>query len=252
MNKLYPFLLTIFVLLGSQAMAATVKMGYFNLPPHMYSDSQGAAQGASVNFVNQIFTQMGYEVEWIGPMPYMRLLHYIEEANIDGMPLMQESEKEPLFYFPKYPYYRPQPVLIVKKSNPLTEIKSIADIKNYQVGFIAGVELSPFMKAHQDQLKIEYLSQQNWLELNLLKLKRGRIDAVYGLNQISTLSQGIKMGMQDEIKLLPLPEPPGEMFIGISKKASLGKQIIRDYNRYHVSFKVKYEDLLFQELMKDE
>lgn len=94
------------------------------------------------------------------------------------------------------------------------------------------------------------MAQQNWLELNLLKLMRGRIDAVHGLNQISTQSQAIKMGIQDQIKVLPLPEPPGEMFIGISKKARLGKQVIRDYNRYHVSFKVKYEDLLFQELMQ--
>lgn len=124
-------LLVLQLMLGSEVMAATVKMGYFNLPPHMYATSEGKAQGASVRYVNTVFKLMGYDVEWVGPLPYMRLLHYIEDGEIDGMPLMQESEKEPLFFFPDTPYYQPQPVFIVKKSNPLAKIGSITDIQDY-------------------------------------------------------------------------------------------------------------------------
>ncbi|MCE2573890.1 substrate-binding periplasmic protein [Motilimonas eburnea] len=179
-------LLLLQLMIGGQALATKVKIGYFELPPHMYQGENSNAQGASVNYFNQVFKQMDYEVEWVGPLPYMRLLKMIEKGQIDALPLMQESEKEPLFQFPDAPYYSPQPVLFVKKSNPLQQVQSIDDIRGLTIGFIAGVEPSPFIKTHEKELKMEYMAQQDWLELNLMKLKRNRIDAVYGLNQVST------------------------------------------------------------------
>ncbi|MCE2596404.1 transporter substrate-binding domain-containing protein [Motilimonas cestriensis] len=242
------YLLFILIISSGHSYSETVKIGYFILPPHMDVGSKGEAQGASVSYVDVIFKQMGYDVEWVGPMPYMRLMNKIEKGEIDVLPLMQESEKEPHFYFPDHPYYRPQSVFIMKKSHPLAEIRSVDDIRNLKIGFIAGVEPSPFIQAHLQELSIEYLPQQNWLELNLMKLQRSRIDAIYDLNQISALLQARKMGMEDDLKILSLPEPVGEMFIGISKKSALSKRIIKDYNRLHDNFKVEYEDLLADEL----
>ena len=231
--------------------AKTLTFGYFDIPPHMYQDTEGTARGASINYVNAVFQQMGYDIKWVGPLPYGRLLRFIEDGALDGVPLMQEAEKEPLFYFPNAPYYSPQPILALKKNNPLQQISSIDDIRNFKIGFIAGVEPSPFIKAHQQQLDIIYRPQQQWLEINLLSLQHDRIDAVYGLNQVSTQIQAQKMGMADEIKILPLPEPPGEMFIGISKKSANALLIIDNYNRQYQSFTVSYEQLLADELQKE-
>ena len=54
----------------SKISAETIKMMYGNLPPHMYLDEQtGKAQGASVAYFEVVATQMGYTVEWVGPLP---------------------------------------------------------------------------------------------------------------------------------------------------------------------------------------
>ncbi|MCE2573772.1 hypothetical protein [Motilimonas eburnea] len=57
-----------------------------------------------------------------------------------------------------------------------------------------------------------------------------------------------KLGMGDEIKALPLPEPPGHMFLGVANVSNQRDRIIRDYNLVHKIFKVTYEQLLTEEL----
>ncbi|MBU1170252.1 MAG: hypothetical protein KKD44_11865 [Proteobacteria bacterium] len=79
--------LTIWILLvffqGQNLGAETSKMGYFMLPPHTFNDGvDGPAKGAGIVYFNEVAAKMGYDVEWIGPLPLPRLTEYLKKGGL--------------------------------------------------------------------------------------------------------------------------------------------------------------------------
>jgi hypothetical protein len=65
--------------------AETIKIGYFPHKPHQYqTESSGKPRGATVTYFEAVAAKMGYEVEWVGPLPINRLIDYLKEGRVDG------------------------------------------------------------------------------------------------------------------------------------------------------------------------
>jgi len=125
-------------------------------------------------------------------------------------------------------------------------------VKGYRVGFLQGGNLTKFITEHKDVLKMEYIPGQNWTKSNLLKLMKGRLDAVYDLNENTMLYEAKVLGIQDQIKIVLLPEPPGELFTVFSKKSEKGKTLVEKYNSVSAKSGLQYSGMIDREFREIE
>lgn len=247
-------LITIVYLIVSclPASADTIKMGYFILKPHLYLSEDGTTpKGAAIEYFNAIAAKMGYEVEWTGPLPFPRLIKYLQEGTVDGAQMMAKNEeREKFLYYPDTPFSQVQSVLVLRKEHRLDlgRITSINDIKGFVIGYLAGANLSPFMKYHSDQVKIEYIKSDTWFEQNLKKLMLNRLDAVYDQNVVTAKYEAKRLKVDDKVRILPLPEPPNHVYTVFSKQSPKGKKLLEQYNKIFKSLDLKYEDYVENEL----
>lgn len=130
-------IMTLFV--ATQAMAAgKIKMGYFNLVPHIFfNKGTQKIEGASFDYFTAVASAMKYEVQWIGPLPFPRLIRYLKTGTVDGSLMMNKNpERESFLLYPEMPYHWVQRILVVRKENKLNKIKSINGVIAYRIGFM--------------------------------------------------------------------------------------------------------------------
>lgn len=236
--------------------ADTIKMGYFTLPPHQFeeSGSSGKEQGASITYFEEVAGKMGYKVKWIGPLPLPRLTEYLKKGTeVDGT---AGFPKIPVFetflYYSEKPLYMGQPVLGVTKDNPLTEIKTIDDIRGYRIGLVksSSGRYNPLIDNNRDVLKLEELGGEKWMQINIEKLVAGRLNALFDRQQYTMPYVAATLNLDRKIKILPMPSPPTPMFITFSKASKKGKVLLDKYNAAISQVNLNYVELLQKETEK--
>jgi ABC-type amino acid transport substrate-binding protein len=233
-------------------LAETIKIGYFLLPPLQYVDeSTETFRGASRVYFKAIATQMGCEVKWVGPLPLLRLSDMLEVGKLDGsLVFAKNAYLERFLYYVDTPHFFAQPTLIVRKDNPLSQIRSIKDIQGYRIGTIVTMSglYTPLIDANRDLLTIDALGSKNWIEQNLKKLVFGRIDGIFDRQPYSVSFIAAKLKLDNQIKLLPFPNPATPMYIVFSKASKNGKTLLERCNALFPRFNLNYEELVQQEL----
>ncbi|MFH2064624.1 MAG: transporter substrate-binding domain-containing protein [Pseudomonadota bacterium] len=234
------------------ALAETIKIGYFMLPPLQYMDETTRnPKGASKVYFGAMASQLGYEVEWVGPLPLFRLSNMLESGKLDGsLGFVKNPELERFLYYVATPLYFAQPTLIVRKDNPLSRIRSIEDIRGYRIGTIVTMSgrYTPLIDAHRHMLTIEALGGDMWIKQNLRKLIDGRVDAIFDRQPYSVPFIAVTLQLDTRIKLLPLPEPATPMYIVFSKASAHGQKLLEQCNALLPKFHLAYEELAKQEL----
>lgn len=226
--------------------ADKIKMGYFNLIPHIfYNTTTKKLEGASFDYFTSVAAAMTYEVEWIGPLPFPRLIHFLKTGTVDGSLMMNKNpERESFLLYPEKPYHWVQRVLVVRKENKLNKINSINDVLGYRIGFMEDAHLSPFIKDNRDKIILELIGGKDWVTQNLLKLSIGRLDAVYDLNAETMRFAAKQLNMNDTIKILAVPEPPGGVNVVFSRAAPQGRVLLDLYQQEVNKSKLNYSDFL--------
>jgi ABC-type amino acid transport substrate-binding protein len=213
--------------------AETIKIGYFINKPFIYlNETSGKPQGPKVRFVEAIAAKMGYAVEWVGPLPLIRYATYLQEGTVDvGASVVMLPEIQEIVYYSAQPTDLVQAVFIVRKENPLTKISSIQDVEGYRVGWFANMPPSQFVQDNLTHLQMDYMPpSDNMDSQSLHKLLLNRVDALHQLNAYSLPFIAAELHLLDQIKVLPLPEPPMPVYIGFSKKSPRGKMLMEQYN----------------------
>lgn len=230
-----------------QSMAADkIKMGYFSLVPHMfYNEATQKLEGASFDYFTAVASAMEYEVEWIGPLPFPRLIRYLKAGKVDGSLMMNKNpERESFLLYPEMPYHMVQRILVVRKENQLYKINSIDDVLHYRIGFMEDAHLSPFIKDNRDKITLELVGGKEWVTQNLLKLSLGRLDAVYDLNAETMRFAAKQLNMTENIKILAIPEPPGGVNVVFSRASPKGRVLLTLYQKVVRESKLSYRDFL--------
>jgi ABC-type amino acid transport substrate-binding protein len=250
MKKSVLFLLmgmSMFLCLG-ETLAEKITIGYFEIKPHMYQTEGFQPNGASIAYFEGIASKMGYQVQWKGPLPFPRLIEYLKNGEVDGSLVFTKSkEREQYLYYSESPYYLVQSVFVVKKENKLDKITSADDVKGYKVGFLKGAYQTKFLTDHMDQLTMEYIHGTKWVKQNLYKLIRGRIDAAYDLNPWTMQFEAKLLKIDDQIKILTLPEPSRGIYAVFSKKSDRGKELAEAYNNIFQNLNFDYVPLIKKE-----
>jgi len=231
--------------------AETVRMGYFNLPPHHYADGNPAQpRGASIVYFEAAAKHMGVEVEWVGPLPLSRLFEYLQTGRVDGtVGFPDYSGFKGILHYPKTCMFLARPVLMVERDNPLDRISTIDDIRGYRIGVNVSIlnRYTPLIDEHRNLISLEALGGERWIEQNIRKLITDRIDAFYDRQSYSMLFVAEEMGLRDQVKILEVPDPPTPMCVVFSIIAPLGESLVERFNAATPLIELNYEEVIQEE-----
>lgn len=221
-----------------------IKAGFFKLEPHvMGEEGDKMPTGATIDLWNDYLAkEMNVQIEWVGPLPLLRLHNMLESGKLDLAVLMAKNEeREKKFLYPKTEYTKMKPGIAVLKTSGITEIKVPSDLYGKKIGYFSGGFLPPFMK--NKNLKIENISSSNWLEFNYLKLKAKRIDAFYQSEIVSTKYSFKKLGDYGLFNFIELPGDANAIYSVFSKQnADL-------MAKYEAALATVYKKITYEQLL---
>lgn len=244
----------LFLAVNQHLSAETIRMGYFILPPHQYllDDSAEKPRGAQITSFEALASLMGYDVEWVGPLPLPRLTTMLKTGDeIDGtVGFPQYSAFEEFLYYPDAPLFFGQPIFVVRQENPVTQIRSIEDIRGYRIGLVKSISgrYTALIDEHRDALIIEELGGDAWIEQNLQKLIAGRLDALFDRQAYTIPFVAAQLKLDAQIKILPIPTPSSPLYVVFSKASQQGQLLLERYNAAAPQMTLNYEELVQKEL----
>lgn len=200
--------------MGSYAKAEAglkeVKIGFFNVPPHLYLDEKtGQMKGAAYELLeNHLAPAMKVKFVWdTKPTTIPRQVALLE-TNVEyaSALLIYSPERARKLIFPDVLYASGKTALALLKSNKLEKITKVEDITGLTLGYANNAVISPFVK--NEKIKLDLISASNFNEINFKKMLAKRIDAVYAPDKASLLFIMKQMNLEDQIKVLDLPEKP--------------------------------------------
>ncbi len=250
MKKYYVLIFIIVFGFARAGYADTIKMGYFILNPHTYATDK-AADGAAVHFFNEVAKLMGHTVQWEGPLPFPRLVRYLQDGTVDGAQMVTKNKKRMEYlYFPDHSHFPSQPVFLLKKDRKINKIVSVDNVAGLRVGFLRDANLSKFIKENINSFKMDYIRGPDWVAQNIKRVLFNRLDAAYDLNDVTLKYEAGKMGVLDQVKILPLPEKPIHAYTVFSKKAAHTRKYLDQYNQLFDQLPFSYNDFIRKELEK--
>ncbi|MCP4914441.1 MAG: transporter substrate-binding domain-containing protein [Oligoflexia bacterium] len=241
MLKIHTIILLIAVFINfAYAKKTVLKIGYYNLPPHSYSD-KGFPSGSAVEYLSKkIFTQKDYQIEW-KHFPFARMMAELEAGKLDvGLLIAKNKTRARQFQYPKTYLYETKSGLITLKKSEIKEVKDLVQLSGKIIGHVSkSVRPKELVEAGA---KFQDISGTDNLRRNLQKLKYKRIDAVY----IPTLSHGvhfIKNNFQDDnFQVVQLPLKGYKLYTVFSK--SISKKIVEHFDKKNKIHNQKYQSSL--------
>lgn len=215
------FVLFLVVFLAENVMAEKkIQIGYFNAPPHIvYDYTTQRVSGAVYDFLTyDIGPLMDVTFIW-EPFPsnMSRLMVMLEEGHLDAIALMAFTpERAQTFFYTIQPFVLTRSTIAVLNGSRLKMIENVEDLIPYTIGYTKNYFISPFM--HDSRIHFDYVHSTNPNLQNLRKLKAGRIDCVYIPDKITFLAMLKDMNMENEVRLLELPEKPIGLYVVFAKE----------------------------------
>lgn len=201
------------------ALADTLKVGFHHLPVHAYLDDAGQPTGAAVSYFKGLADKMGVDTVSFQQLPLGRLLVLLESGEIDAALFMGKTpDRVAKFYFPPVPYYLAQPAVAVATTSPLMRVQTADDLKGLKIGvFKEGYQSSSIQKNSQT---LELAMGDNIDLRNLQRTLMGRLDAIYSPDIAILRSLVYELGVEQRIRILPLPDPALGVYTIFSSKAA--------------------------------
>jgi ABC-type amino acid transport substrate-binding protein len=195
----------------------TIRIGFWDNGPFVVGQPGGKAPvGAAVDYwTTTVAPAMNVKVEWVGPTPLLRLLSQLKTGDIDAVLIIGKNpERAQMFLYPSTPSIRFQPGIAVLKDNPLTAIKTQADLNGMTVGTAQGAIVSDFIK--NANVTWDNVSTATWIQDGFVKMVNKRIDAVFNLT-LAGLQYEASQTFPGKFKFLPLPVPPADIYTAFAK-----------------------------------
>jgi ABC-type amino acid transport substrate-binding protein len=199
--------------------AQSLKIGFFDVPPHVAIDASGLPIGPAVNLFKAVAQKMGVTDLRYQQLPLVRLLLQLESGETDvAIFISKTPEREAKFHYPSKPYYQTQPGLAVNSASPLMQIKTTEDIKALKIGTMQGSVLSASLR--QPYLQLTEISGTGLYARAIQMLLLDRLDAVYSPDANGLLVEARMLDADKKIRVLALPDPANGIYCIFSKKAA--------------------------------
>lgn len=194
-----------------------VKIGAYELPPHMYLKNDGKTIGGHLHqyVEKELFSPLGMKADW-SFHPFSRLMLEVEKGSVHVVCILaKNNEREVFLAYPKAVLFKTYSVLIFRK-NDAPKDPSMQNIKGKLIGHTQGSIVPDYLT--KKGVKFEFLAGDNSLERNLEKLKRKRLDGVFAPTQSHAEHVLKKSGMDKDFVVVPISESELDLYIAVSRK----------------------------------
>lgn len=234
----------IFLLFSISLSCQTIKVGFFDGYPSFYREPEtGEALGSSLSYIRDLILETGYNVEFIGPHPFPRLMSMLKNGEIDGlMGISKNPEREKYILYPEAPYIISELNIIVLKDGPIKELEDIYKDNGYLFSFRRGASLPAFFDSIAGVSEIHYLSKETWITQSIELLLLGRITGIINQSPEALIHHAKTLNKDKLIKKIVVPGVQTESYLGISKKSIYSILFIEKYNEVIKNTKLKIED----------
>jgi polar amino acid transport system substrate-binding protein len=237
-----------------------INMVWFENIPHVFTNEEGNLDGALYNMLNnEIAPKMNVEFIWDneGTAVPRQLERLKEDPELFAVSLLAKTpEREEISVYTEKFYYSSESCLILKKDNPLNKITKIDDILKLTIGYSKDTFLSPFMR--DERINFDFVNTtESFVDINNQKVAAGRIDAAYAPDKAGLLTSMKKFNLEDELKLLTLPENSSNFYVLFSKSsedyAKKYNEVIKDINleELYTQYLSDYIDINLLEKIND-
>ena len=234
---------------GAQAQEA-IKIGYFDIPPHVVNVEDGKPQGAAISYFEEhIAPHFGVAFEWNSEVTApTRLMSQLSSGEIDAMIFLGKTEERTKYFHYPDPYLVIPEMLAFKKDHPTRGITAVSDLHGLTLGFLVGGRIPEPLQ--DGKITYDLIAGKRLMERNIEKLLLGRIDAIYAPLSTAVVNIAEDMGVRDQIKLVPIEFlGPVEIYTVFSKK-TVDENIVESYNAALKIARTKKNYIDFIELFK--
>ncbi|UZP67168.1 transporter substrate-binding domain-containing protein [Desulfovibrio mangrovi] len=206
----------------------TLRVGYFQAPPHAYQLASGQAAGAAVEMlVRHVAPEMQISIEMAGPYPFARLLNDFESRGLDAILMLSKTpERETHFVYPTHPFGTITAALAVRNSNPMSAYVSGTRFDSKRVGTVRGAWM-PADFLHSGA-RFEPTTGESATVLNLQKLVNDRVEIVFCPDTCILIQSINQLSLDNEVRVIPMPEATGNLYTVFGRH--LPKDIINRYD----------------------
>jgi ABC-type amino acid transport substrate-binding protein len=206
LHRLFVYIAGIALVIAPDLVSAqqTLKIGYFDIPPHVTKAVDGKPQGAAISYFEEfIAPRFGFPFEWNSEVTApTRLMSQLGSGEIDAMIFLgRTKDREAIFHYPD-PYLVIPEALVLKRDHPIDAIAEPSDLHGLTLGFLVGGRIPEPLQ--EDRIRFDLIAGKRLMERNVEKLMLGRIDAIYAPLSMAVLDIASDMGLRDQIKLVSI------------------------------------------------
>ena len=117
-----------------------IRMGYFDIPPHVINSDSESPAGAAINYFNEyIAPYLGVDVVWdVEANPPTRLMDQLRTGEKDGMIFLGKTEERTEYFHYPNPYLTIPETLAFRKENSPGKIDDVTELHGLTIGFLVG------------------------------------------------------------------------------------------------------------------
>jgi len=217
-------------LANATAAQETLRIGYFDLPPHVVGVEERHAKGAAISYFEEfIAPHLGVEIVWDREVtPPTRLMKQLKTGEKDAMIFLGWTEERTTYlHYPK-PYLILSETLAFRADHPLEQVTAVEDLHDLRVGFLVGGRIPDALR--DEHITYDLIAGKQLMERNLEKLLRGRIDAIYVPLPVALERIIEQERVESQVKLLPIEFlKPLEIYTVFSKE-TVSQDLVERYN----------------------
>lgn len=237
------------------AQAETLRVGYFDLPPHVSANTETTTDSeitantetnsnAALQYFDQIAAEMGVEVSYQA-YPLSRLLQMLDEGKLDAaLFLARNPEREKRFVYPQIPLITTQSIFVVSQLSRFHKASDITREHSLTIGVWKGGYYSPTLSNSDN--KLIRLSGNNVALRGLESVIRGRFDAFYSPDKYAVEYQAKKHKQRGMVRIIPNANETISLYTAFSQKA--GARYVKAYEQAlsRVKARRSYESVITQ------
>lgn len=209
----------------------TLPLATLELPPFNYS-KDGKPAGASVEFVRELFSRMGYKTT-MNFLPFKRGKKMTAEGIYAGLfTIVKSPERLKHYYYPN-PITVNKNVFFKRKEDGL-RWNTMEDLKNYRLGLTDGYSYPPILQTAIDNRlfkTVDRIAKEKPTIIQLRKLVKKRIDFFMTEVGEGLFYKKLHAPEFDSVDYNPKPVGPVKnWYFVFSKKWPGAEQLVREFN----------------------
>jgi len=208
-----------------------LRIGYWNIPPHVTGVTDRKPQGAAISyFEKHIAPHFGVPVAWDANItPPTRLMDQLQKGQKDAMIFLGHTKERTEYLHYPDPYLDIPQTFAFVSSHPIDRIAKVSDLYGLTVGFLVGGRLPEELR--DDKIRYDLIAGEHLFRRNVEKLLAGRIDAIYAPLTIALENILKQMEPGGQVKLVPIEFLDPVLIYTVFSKKTVSEVVVEKYNK---------------------